>query len=98
MQQHYGFDDETFASLVSAGITIADLFRAVGMFDPVNCGSEISRVCLYHYIDKMGDFNKPPKLTKHKLIAKAVFKTHFKTPKEQLAVLEYIEAIENKEF
>lgn len=92
MQKHYGLDDAAMAGLKKAGVTERDMFAAVRFFDPDNTGEPISQISLFHYIDKRGSFNDPPKKA-DKLIAKAVFE-RLKI-KEKIAVAEYLDSWEN---
>lgn len=98
MQEHYGLTDEAYKSLVGAGITTADFFHCMKYFDPDGTGEPIAPICLYKYIDRKGDFRAAPVKLKHKLIAKAVFECHFAAFSNKVAVFEYIEDLEDKEF
>lgn len=98
MREHYGFTDAEYNGLVSDGVTETDLFRCVSLFDPNGSGEALTKVSLLYYIDKKGDFRAPPVRLKHKLIAKAFFKSLDIKTAEKLMIFEYIEDAADGEF
>ncbi|MBV1928691.1 MAG: hypothetical protein KUG81_04185 [Gammaproteobacteria bacterium] len=98
MQEHYGITDAEFKGLVKSGVTDGDLYRAVKFFDPNGSGVPLGKVSLLYYIDSKGDFNSPPTKLKHKLIAKALFKSLDLKSSEKMMILEYIEDANDGEF
>lgn len=95
MQEHYNFSDAEYDSLLDDGVTIADLFKSVKLFDPYKTMAPIAYVSLFLYVDEKGDFNKPP-IFPHKKIAQALFDKL--AIKEKCELAEYIEDLEQGEF
>ena len=87
MKEHYRFTDEEFSLLEKDGITVADLYTAVKLFDPQKNELEIGIIGLLHYVDSQGDFFQSDK--PHAKIAKAVFNKLGTDVK--MMVVEYIE-------
>ncbi len=98
MQEHYGISDVEFKGLAESGVTTGDLYGAIKFFDPNGSEAPLSKVSLLYYIDSKGDFNAPPIKLKHKLIAKALFKSLDLKTAEKLMILEYIEDATDGEF
>lgn len=91
MQQHYGLTDVEYKKLLDNGITIADLYNNVKVFDKLSTGEPIGKINLYYYIDDKGDFNAPPVKLKHKQIARALFESLDISASEKMQILQYIE-------
>lgn len=93
IQNHYGFSDEIYSALKKNKITDKILFRLVDYFDPNKTEEPLGIVNLYYYIDKYGDFNAPPKMLKHKIVARAFYESLSKdlNAQQKLQIFEYIE-------
>lgn len=92
MKEHYGLDDAAYQALQKQGVTDLELFRMVKLFDPNETGANLkSKISLFAYIDKKGDWSKPPTKLKHKLVAKAIFDSLEIKAEEKLQILEYLE-------
>lgn len=95
MKDHYRLSDAGYAELLSAGITVADLFKSVGAFHATE--SPVSTVNLLLYIDTFGGQWVDGKIArKTDQIAAVVFNELPIADKIQVA--EYAEGHENGEW
>ena len=92
MKDHYKLDSKQYDKLMSDGVTVTQMFKAMPLFDPNKTGTEVGLVSLLYYVDLKGDFESPPKFP-HKKIAQAVF--NMLGIKDKILVAEYIEDSEN---
>ena len=93
MQQHYNIDDESYKKLLKDGVTIANLFKSIPIFDPHKSGAELgNKTSLFYYLDdkKTIENGKP---FPHRKIARAIF--NMLPIMDKIAVAEYEEYVEN---
>lgn len=96
MQEHFGFEDNTYKRLLKQGVTPKDMMKACSAFCPFDKYKKPSFVSLYYVADKIGDFvGEKTKSPLHR-IAHAYWK-HKLDKKEQMGILEYIEFIGDPE-
>jgi len=95
MQEHFNFTDEEFKKLQDEKVTILQLFEFATDFDISGEKIKVGFMNLFYYIDEKGDFFKKPDFPK-KLICRAIFEKL--ETNQKMAILEYIEAKNEKEF
>lgn len=92
IKDHYDFSDSEYNALLSDGVSIENLFKAMKFFDTLGTKKPITYVNLFYYVDLKGDFNKKPPFP-HRKIALALFEKL--SIQQKLSVAEYIEDSEN---
>lgn len=70
MKQHYNINELEWSKLIYSGVSTMDLLKSIPEFDATGNGAPITKVCLLHYLDKHGDFDRS---SAHGKIAFAVF-------------------------
>lgn len=91
MKEHYNFNRRQMRQLKEKGIGISELYHlAINDFQAAE--APISKISLYYYVDKHGDFTELNKPSDH--VAMAIFES---LPiKEQIAIGEYMEHLEDE--
>jgi hypothetical protein len=90
MQDHYNFSDREYKKLLKDGVTVKLLYKLAEVFSPFDKYIPPSKISLYFYIDKYGDFTQ--RKSARDKVAYALWDRLGK--KDKMEVMKYIGAAE----